>query len=200
MQSLFLIIFEILFLSVVIVSLYSLKKRFGLTLLFIFIGSNQYIQTILSANVYINFFDQIVVSPGSIVLFASSLFAILLIHIKEDVPQTRVLITGIVLANLTLTILTIFTSYQLNQADTTNLLSIPLELFKINVRMFLVGTALLIIDALALIIIYEFLYHKLKWVPLLGRILIALVAVWKIRRHSDTDSGKFRTLSECRPE
>ena len=104
-ESTFLILIEILFISIVILFFYNLKRYFGLSILYIIIGSNQYLQTILATTLYIPISDEIVFSPGSAVLFGSSIFAVLLIYLKEDVSKTRTLIYGIVLANITLTIL-----------------------------------------------------------------------------------------------
>ena len=101
METFALISVELVFVASVILLLYRLKPKITLVPLYIFIGSNQYLQTILSGTFYVKLFDEYAISTGSIVLFCSSLFAILLIYLKEGIPQTRTLIFGIVLSNVT---------------------------------------------------------------------------------------------------
>ena len=106
------ILAELIFVSLLIILFYRLKPRFGLAPLYILLGTNQYFQTVLASSFYINYFGKLSISPGSIILFSSSLFAILFIYIKEGVRSTQVLIMGIVLANLSVTFLASITHLQ----------------------------------------------------------------------------------------
>ncbi len=176
MYALSLITLEILFIATIIVFLYRLKGRHGLPILYIFVGSNLYLQEILAQSIYLPIFGGYLVSPGSMILFSSSLFAILLIYLKEDVPQTRTLIYGTVLSSITLTALSAFTDYQI----TANHLNISQEMqgiFHMNVRFVIVGAMALILDSFLIIVIYEFLFFKMKQVGLLGRILGTMLIV-----------------------
>ncbi len=177
MANLFVIIAEIIFVSTFILLLHRIKNKFGLALLYIFIGSNQYLQTVLASTVYVNVLDLYVVSPGSVVLFSSTLFAILLIYLKEGVPQTRTFIYGIIMANVTLTAFSVVTNFQMRTADGLNLLGVPPSLFSVDLRLFVFGTATLLLDSILIIIVYEFLFLKIRTLPLLGRILLALLTV-----------------------
>jgi len=177
MEILLITISEILLISFIIVVLYNQRNRFGLFLLFIFIGSNQYLQTIISATIYLKIFDDYLFSPGSVVLFSSSIFTILLVYIKEGVHKTRTLIYGILLTNITLTIFSAITSVQLNMAGSINLLTIPKEIFNVNVKMFLIGTFLLILDSAFIIIIYEFILIKLSKINIFWTLIISMFTV-----------------------
>ena len=177
MHALGLITIEILFVSLVIILLYRLKGYYGLPLIYIFVGSNQYLQAILASTLYLPVFDKVIVSPGSVVMFSSSLFAILLIYLKADVPQTRTMIYGIVLSNITLTILSFITNMQMGLKNAVNLVEIPPALFTVNARVFLVGTATLILDAFLIIVLYEFLFFKIRKLGLLGRIMGTMLGV-----------------------
>ncbi len=176
MSIAFLMVVEIVFISGVIVCLYRLQSRLGLAPVYIFIGSNQYLQAILASTLYVPLFDWMV-SPGSVVIFTSSLFTILLIYIKEDVPKTRTLIYGILVSNLTLSSLALLTRTQLAAPGSLNILGISPGFFDVNVRLFIVGTVTLILDSLLIVIVYEFLYFRLPRLPLLGRIAGALLSV-----------------------
>lgn len=75
--------------AVATILLYRLKPRFGLAPLYIFIGSNQYLQTVLASSFYVKVFGEYLISPGSIILFSAGLLAILLVYLKEGVQEMR---------------------------------------------------------------------------------------------------------------
>ena len=168
---------EMLFVAGVMLFLYRQKQVFGLTLLYIFVGSNQYMQTILAGTVYLPMFGNYYVSPGSVVLFSSSLFAILLVYLKADVPQTRAMIYGIVLSNVTLFFITIITDYQFGMPELLNMAGISRTFFIKEMRSFLWGTVTLSMDAFLIIVLYEFIYFKMAWLGLYGRILGTLIGI-----------------------
>ncbi len=167
---------EIVLVGAIILALFRLRHRFGLGLLYIFVGSNQYLQTVLASTLYIELGGGVALSPGSVVLFSATLFAVLLTYLREDVPQTRVLIYGIVLSNVTLTLLAWYTNQQIEHLATRNLLGVPQELFSLDLRTFLVGTATLVVDAFLIVIVYEILLAKVR-LPLFGRVTAALLLV-----------------------
>ncbi|HVT03628.1 MAG TPA: EAL domain-containing protein [Thermoanaerobaculia bacterium] len=168
---------EVLFVALVILTLFYFRRRFGLTPLFLFIGSQQYLQTVLAATVYLPLVGRYSTSPGSAVLFTSSLFAILLVYLREDVPQTRRMIYGIVFANVMLTLLSLITNAQMKSGIAINLLQIPKDFFQIDPRIFMAGTLVLFCDSLLVIVLYEFLFSRARVLSLFPRIVAALLAV-----------------------
>jgi hypothetical protein len=98
---------EILIVGLMILGLHASKKYFGIGLLFIFLGTMKFFQTILSGNVYNLYFDVFLFSPGSTLIFISTLFAILLIFRNESIIRVRSAIYGIVFSNIIL----VFLSY-----------------------------------------------------------------------------------------
>jgi signal transduction histidine kinase len=172
------IITELFFVSFLIILFYQLKPRFGLTPLYILIGANQYFQTVLASSFSINIFGSYYISPGSVILFSSSLFAILFIYIKEGVRSTQGLILGIILTNLSITVLALITQMQLTGMQEIILSSVsPLEFFTVNFRIFLVGTITLVLDTLIIVILYEFLYSKVKRFNIFFRLLFTMLIV-----------------------
>ncbi|MBT8110859.1 MAG: GGDEF domain-containing protein, partial [Gammaproteobacteria bacterium] len=83
---------------------FNLRERFGYAPLYVTLGGFQHLQTLMAATLYIEVLPGFVVTPGSAVLFTATLFAVLLVYIREDAAQTRSLIAGIVAANLTLSL------------------------------------------------------------------------------------------------
>jgi len=166
---------EIALLSILILGLFELRGRFGLAPLFVFVGAIQYLQQTWSEGIYLNLWDRYPVSPGSIVLFTSSLFAILLIYLREDVPQARSLIWAVVTTNVLLVLLTLVVRWQLELTESIDILSrrpVPV----VQGFSFLTGTLALVLDTLLVIVLYEALF-KVKWMPPVGRIIGALVLV-----------------------
>ena len=70
---------EALFVGIIIVTLFSMRHKFGIALLYITLGTFQYLQAVLASFLYFEIFPGLFVSPGSAVLFNASLFAVLLI-------------------------------------------------------------------------------------------------------------------------
>ena len=176
-QQIAILLAETLFVGAVILTLFHLRGRLGLLPLAVFVGSNQYLQTILSSSHYLRFGDTVMVSPGSVVLFPAALFAVLLIYHQDGIPQARALIYGILIANATLTFLSVFTSLQINIGDVANLLQLPEAIFAVDPRVFLVGTLILILDAVLIAVVYELLVNRIGWLPMILCLPLTMVSV-----------------------
>lgn len=171
------LILEMCLVAACIIALYELRGRFGLAPLFIFLAATQYLQALLGGALFLRILGGISVSPGSVVLFAGDLFALLLIYLREGVPATRTLVYGLILANATLGVLTVFTQLQVGLAGNTMSQVVPFEFFGVSYRAFGVGVVVLLLDGLLLIVVYELLFFQLTWAPLLMRLLVAMLGV-----------------------
>ena len=164
MNPLYIFIFETIFVGLVILLLHRLRKYFGIGLLFIFIGSIQFFQSLLASSVYNKIFNQFVVSPGSSILFTSSLFAILLIFHSENLSKTRTLIFGLMISNIVITILSIFSSLQLTLDNNSINVTFLESILNLDIVIFMTGTCLLYIDSVFLIIIYPGYIPSSFWI------------------------------------
>lgn len=172
------ILAELLFITFLILGIYKLKPKFGLAPLYIFLGSIQFLQTVLVNSFYIKVWDKYTLSPGAIILFSASLFAVLLIYIKEGVKQTQTVIIGIIFSNLTFFLLSEISFIQSNSLkDYFVQTAGNLQLIKINLWVFLVGTIVLLLDALIIVIMYEFFYVKARWINMFFRLCLVLLIV-----------------------
>lgn len=147
---------EALFVGIVIVFLFGMRQKFGIALLYITLGTFQYLQTVLATFLYFEIFPGVFVSPGSAVLFNASLFAVLLIYIKEDAAEARKLIYGLFFANLTLTIFLLMVGLHLKGIPAEQLSFVPEQVLSFTPRALIVGTLTLAIDVVLIIILYEF--------------------------------------------
>src|SRR5262244_2568736 len=115
-KHLFLLGIEILFTSAALLGLFRLRHKIGSVPLYVTLGGMQQLQTLLALTVYVEVLPNIVISPGSTVLFTGMLFTILLVYIPEDASEARKLIYGLLAANLTVAILSFLLGLHLNSA------------------------------------------------------------------------------------
>ena len=174
MNPLYIFIFETIFVGLVILLLHRLRKYFGIGLLLIFIGSIQFFQNLLASSVYNEIFNSFIVSPGSSILFTSSLFVILLIFHSENLSEIRTVIFGLMISNIVITILSIFSSLQIELDNYSSNVSFLESILNLDIVIFMTGTCLLYIDSVFLIVVYEFLNLKLNSKYLFIKIFIPL--------------------------
>ncbi len=166
---------EALFVGLVIVVLFRMRHKFGIAILYITLGTFQYLQAALASFLYFEIFPGIFVSPGSAVLFNASLFAVLLIYIREDAAEARKLIYGLVFANITLTVFLVMFGFHLEGLPAEQISNIAIQAFHFTPRVLIVGTLTLAVDVLLIIILYEFFSKYIKIVFL--RIYCAMAVV-----------------------
>lgn len=171
-------LFEIIFITVLVFFLYRVKPWFGLAPLYILIGSNQFFETLVATTFQIIILNNYTISPGAIILFSATIFIILLIYIKEGTQIAQRFIFGIILSNISFAVLLWLTRIQAeNIASINNFNKILPDLFDLNYGFFLNGTIVLLIDSLIIVIVYEFLLSKIKWIGLYSRLLIVILFV-----------------------
>lgn len=167
---------EAIIVAFLVLFLFRLRFHFGLSPLYVTLGVFQPIQVILASSIYVEIIPGVIVSPGSVIIFTASLFAVLLVYIQEDATETRKAIYGIMIANLTLTLLLFVFGIQIKLPDTLNFLEIPHELFEQNARVMLAGTIVLFADVILIILSYELIYRWIKKY-LFMRIYLTLAAI-----------------------
>ncbi len=149
-------LFQGLVIASVILLLFRLRTTMGLGLLFTSLGLFQFIQVFLASTLYFEISKTLTVSPGSSVLFTATLFVVLLIYIKEDAITARKLIYALVIANLVLCFLLLSFRLNIEGSNSYNPFDISIDFFYTNVFVLFVGTAILFIDAILIIFIFEF--------------------------------------------
>jgi diguanylate cyclase (GGDEF)-like protein len=142
--------------------LFRLRTRFGLALLFITLGAFQLVQMTLARSFYVELAPGVLMSPGSLVFFTSSLFALLLVYIREDASEARKLIYGLVIANFALEVAFVLVFLQMDNLALLNIYELPLELFKQDPRMIWFGTVALFLDGACVIITYEWVSRHIS--------------------------------------
>ena len=148
--------------AIVLIGLFRLRRVAGLSPLYITLGALQQLQVTLAISVYVEITPMLIINPGSAVLFPASLFTILLVYLRHDASEARRLVYGIVLANLSLAMLSWLASLHLGGPATHSLIELPREFFVQNLRVLIAGTVTLFLDVLLMIVVYEALGRWLR--------------------------------------
>lgn len=171
-----LLVVESILICGLLLAFFRLRHRFGLALLYITLGSFQHLQTVLAGSLFVEVLPGLLVSPGSAILFTATLFATLLVYIREDALQARSLIVGVVAANLTLSLVSLMAVQHLD-SPLTVLTQNSLAPFLVqNLKSFIVGTGMLCVDVVLIIVLYEFFFRVFSK-SLLARIYSAMAVV-----------------------
>lgn len=161
--------------SALILLLFRLRGFFGIAPLYAALGLFQYMQVFLASAFYIEVAESVMVSPGSTVLFTGSLFMVLLIYIKEDTQEVRRIIYALLIANILMSILLLLFSWHFNRAEVFSPFGITPGLFTLNARIFLAGTLTLFMDALLIIVLYEWISRMIQ--SLFFRMILTMALV-----------------------
>lgn len=137
--------------------LFKLRYQFGLVMLYACLGMFQFLQVFLASTVYVELVDNVLVSPGSTIMFTATLFAVLLIYIKEGALEARKIIYTLIIINVIMAILLFALNLNMGSSALYNPLNISANFFSTNAWMWLAGTASLLMDSVLIIILYEFI-------------------------------------------
>jgi len=168
-----LLVVEAAVMATLVLGLFRARSRLGLSPLYIVIGGFQYLEATLSLQVDV--WPGFAVYPGSSVMFTANLFAVLLVYLKEDAVEARKLVYGLVLANAGLTLVSLLVSAHFVLPGVDPDTTMTAREFVNNAQVALVGAALLFVDVIGIILIYEFVSRHVSSFFL--RILTALLVI-----------------------
>ncbi|WKD85403.1 Oxygen sensor histidine kinase NreB [Polaribacter huanghezhanensis] len=146
-----------------ILLLFRLRKKLGLGALLACLGLFQFIQVFLSSTVYVEITNNFLVSPGSSVFFTGTLFTLLIIYIKEDASETKKIIYALFIVNIIMAFFLNIFDLPFHQTPIFNFLKPSTIVFNTSARVLLVGTIALFLDSLLIIIIFEFISRKIRF-------------------------------------
>jgi diguanylate cyclase (GGDEF)-like protein len=161
--------------AAVLLALVRARGTLGLAPLYTTVGVFYYLATLLAASVFVRVSPGLLMSPGSVALFPASLFAVLLVYVREDAKEARNMIYGLLAANVFASLLGLVVSQHLRGPLAFSPFALAPELFVQSPRLFVVGTLALYADTILIILAYEAVARVLR--PLFLRIWIPLAAV-----------------------
>jgi PAS domain S-box-containing protein len=161
--------------AALILTLFRLRSLLGIGPLYAVIGLFQYMQVFLASSFYVEMGGGLLVSPGSSVLFTASLFTVLVVYIREDALEVRRIIYALVIANILMSLLLLVFGWHFSRTSIFNPFGIPLDIFRTNARVFVAGTLTLLLDALLIIVLFEFISRYTRHLFLRMLMTMALV-------------------------
>ncbi len=164
---------EAVVMAVLVLGLFRSRTVLGLSPLYIVIGGFQYLEASLSLRVEVA--PGWEVYPASMVMFTATLLAVLLVYIKEDTREARKLVYGLVLANACLSIIAMIVSQHVQIPGSAVPAGLTTGTLRNSAWVALVGTALLPVDVIGIILIYEFAGRYVR--STFGRAALALLAI-----------------------
>ncbi|MDD2386393.1 MAG: PAS domain S-box protein [Bacteroidales bacterium] len=176
--QIFILIAQAIVVGILILYLFNLRKKWGSGLLFAAIGLFQFLQVFLASTLYFQISENLFITHGSAIFFTVSIFTVLMIYIKDDALETRKIIYALLITNIVMTILLLSLRFNFYASPAHNLLNVNPELFNNSALLLIVGTLTLGLDALLIILFYEFIS---RYIPsLLLRIMITMIIVVSI--------------------
>ena len=138
------------------------RHYWGITPIAVMTGLFQALQTALAVGLSLSVFPGVTFSPGSIVVFPATLFAVLLVYVLEDELEARRLIFGSVLANVTLALLIFFFQPFFEEPGVINHLGLDGPGAARLARTVVIGAGLMAVDAFILIRAFEWFGERIS--------------------------------------
>ena len=164
MNGLFLAL-EFAVVSISLLTAYSLRSRMGLGPVVAVVASLQFTQALLSTSLYWPFGPDMVLTPGSCVLFAANLAIVVYAFARDGTIPARTILYGIMIANGVNFLVNLTIAAHIQYVEPVRLLDIPNELFDRGLVASLVGIALLYVDQILAILAFAWLRQHLSWMP-----------------------------------
>src|SRR5262245_40824872 len=163
---------EAVVMAAILLSLFRLRTKLGLTPLYVVLGGFQFLEATLGLRVQV--LPGVSVYPGSTILFTATLVTVLLVYVKEDAIEARKLVYGLVLANAAVALISLLIFLQLSLPGSTAG-GLSRDDFWTSSRIALIGTTLLLIDVIGVIVLYEYVSRFVS--SLFLRFYLALLGI-----------------------
>ena len=153
-NNLLLLAADALIYFIVLAALFRARGWLGIGAFFCALGVMHFLETYLASSFYVALPLGIVASPGSTVLFTGKLMLLLLVYIREDAVTVRQPIYGLLIGNLLLLALAVvIRNHELVQFVPGR--AIDLGFLDEMGALMVWGTAILFVDCILLILLYE---------------------------------------------
>jgi diguanylate cyclase (GGDEF)-like protein len=175
-QQLLLFLAEAVLVASLLLALFRLRGVFGLVPIYTTVGVLYQMANLLAGTVYVKVTPDLLMSPGSVVLFPAVVFAVLFVYIREDAQEARKLIYALIAADLVVAALGLLVAQHFESPLVFNPYDLSPALFLQQPRLVVVGTLALYADTLLIIFVYEVVSRHLSGLLFL-RITLSLLVV-----------------------
>src|SRR6185295_18975215 len=156
-----LMLLETVLVSSTLLLFFRLRSTFGLAPVYTMLGVCFQLANLWSATIYVRVSPEILLSPGSVVLFPASIFAVLFMYIREDAAEARKLIYALFATDLVGSALALMAVLHLKDPIVFNPFHLSADLFVHLPRIDIVGCMTLYADAILIILVYEFFARRI---------------------------------------
>ncbi len=153
---------ETVLVSSILLLFFRWRATFGLAPIYTMLGVFFQLANLWSATIYVRITPEILISPGSVILFPASIFAVLFIYIREDAAEARKLIYALLATDFVGSMLSLMAVTHLRASNVFNPFKLSPDLFVHLPRLDLVGSITLYADAILIILIYEYFARRFK--------------------------------------
>ena len=151
---------SMLFSAFMAITIFELRRYFGLSLTYAYLGLIYSMAILTASFLYHNIYG-IYVTLGSVALFPTIIFIIMLVYISCGLEYAREGMYSVIYANIFYTLCLALMGYGMTVRGTVIFYNIRPELFMQGVRITLSGTLIFIIDVLLVVFIYTYLEKRL---------------------------------------
>jgi diguanylate cyclase (GGDEF)-like protein len=169
--------FEAVLAAGVLLAFFHFRRTLGLAPLHATLAAFCQLAIFMAGAFYLQITDDLLMNPGSVVLFPAAVFALLFVHIREDAAESRRVILGLLAANAVVGALALLIGQHLQSAVMLNPHGVPAELFAQHPRLLAAGTVALLADVGLVVLAYEALGRALAKLPFLRLYAAALFAL-----------------------
>jgi len=148
---------EALLVAALLLTLFRVRRGIGFAPLHATLAVSWQLATLMAGAFYVQLSSDLLMSPGSVVLFPATVFAILFVYIREDAIEAKRMIYGLLTANLVVGVLGWLFAEQLRGSVIYNPHGVAPEFFAHQPRLLAIGTVALLIDVGLAIAAYDFL-------------------------------------------
>jgi len=163
---------EALLVAALLLFFFRFRRALGFAPLHATLGVFYQLATLMAGAFYIQLTSDLMMSPGAVVLFPATVFAILFVYIREDAVEARRMIYGLLAANAVVGVLGLVVAQHLEGAVVFNPLGVPTDFFAHQPRLLAIGTVALLADVGIVILAYDALARPLGGKPF-ARIYLA---------------------------
>ncbi|MBX9723514.1 MAG: hypothetical protein K2X81_19065, partial [Candidatus Obscuribacterales bacterium] len=120
---------ETVLVSSILLLFFRWRSTFGLAPIYTMLGVFFQLANLWSATIYVRITPEILISPGSVILFPASIFAVLFIYIREDAAEARKLIYALLATDFVGSMLSLMAVTHLRAANVFNPFKLSPDLF-----------------------------------------------------------------------
>lgn len=168
---------EFAVISAALLGTYGLRARLGLGPVIAVVASLQFFQSLLGASLYWPFGPDLLLSPGSCVLFAGNLAMVTYAFARDGVIPARAILYGIMIANGVNIVVDFIIAAHIEAVEPVRFLDVPTELFDRGLVASLVGIVLLYLDQILALLGFAWLRRHVAWLPIWATMALVLATV-----------------------